>query len=175
MENYWILKQVVHIITNEFKRVNRLLHLQAAFLLHGMLNWLSLIIWVTLLQPTPWSSVLREKLIAAHVVEKGKFSCSQQPARHRPQVWGRSKESILVRASVGHIVTYWSVRRVASRRPTPKVVHHPLSALSDCLFNIFAAISISGGRLLHPQPDNTPCRSDRGQLTQTFHSRTQTS
>jgi hypothetical protein len=47
-------------------------------------------------------------------------------------------------------------------RPTPKLEDHPLSAVRDCLFNIFAATSISGGRLLHPQPEDAPCRGDNG-------------
>jgi hypothetical protein len=42
--------------------------------------------------------------------------------------------------------------------PTPKLEDHPLSAVRDCLFNIFAA----GGRLLHPQPEDTPCHGDKG-------------
>jgi len=39
-------------------------------------------------------------------------------------------------------------------RPTPKLKDHLLSALRDCLFNIFAAT-------LHPQPEDVPCRDDR--------------
>jgi hypothetical protein len=35
---------------------------------------------------------------------------------------------------------------------------HPLSAVRDCLFNIFAA----GGRLLHPQPEDAPGRGHKG-------------
>jgi hypothetical protein len=38
-------------------------------------------------------------------------------------------------------------------RPTPKLEDNPLSAVRDCLFNIFAVASISGGRLLHLQPE----------------------
>jgi hypothetical protein len=39
-------------------------------------------------------------------------------------------------------------------RPTPKLEDHSLSAVRDCLFNVFAAT-------LHPQPENAPCRGDR--------------
>jgi len=35
-----------------------------------------------------------------------------------------------------------------------------LPAVRDCLFNIFAAISISGGRL-HQQIEDVLCRGDR--------------
>jgi hypothetical protein len=41
-------------------------------------------------------------------------------------------------------------------RPTHKREDHPLSAIHDCLF------SISGDRLLHPQPEDAPCRGDKG-------------
>jgi len=51
-----------------------------------------------------------------------------------------------------------------ARRPPPdaKPEGHPLSAVRDCLYNIFAATPISGGRLLYPQHDDTPCRGDTG-------------
>jgi len=42
-----------------------------------------------------------------------------------------------------------------------------LSAVSDFLFNIFAAISISGSCLLHPQPKDASCRDDRSLNTLT--------
>jgi len=31
-------------------------------------------------------------------------------------------------------------------RPTPKLEDHPVSAVRDCLFNIFAATLLTGGR-----------------------------
>jgi hypothetical protein len=41
-----------------------------------------------------------------------------------------------------HFVTIEKFLRwgVAAPRPTPKIEDHPLSAVRDCLFNIFAAI-----------------------------------
>jgi hypothetical protein len=42
--------------------------------------------------------------------------------------------------------------------PTPKLEDHLLLAVRDCLINIFAA----GGRLLHPQPEDAPCRGEKG-------------
>jgi hypothetical protein len=44
-----------------------------------------------------------------------------------------------------------------SPRPTPKLEDHPLSALRDCLFNVFAAT-------VRPQPEDAPCRGDRDPL-----------
>jgi hypothetical protein len=40
-------------------------------------------------------------------------------------------------------------------RPTPKLEDHPLSAVRDCLFNIFAVT-------LHLQPEASPFRGDKG-------------
>jgi hypothetical protein len=42
---------------------------------------------------------------------------------------------------------------VSTPLPTPKLEDHPLSAVRDCLFNIFAAA-------LHPQPEDAPYRGD---------------
>ena len=44
--------------------------------------------------------------------------------------------------------------------PTPKLEDHPLSAVRDCLFNIFAAILHIWRPFLHPQPEYAPCRGD---------------
>jgi hypothetical protein len=41
--------------------------------------------------------------------------------------------------------------------PTPKLEHNPLSAVRDCLFNIFAVILHTGGLFLHPQPEDVLC------------------
>jgi hypothetical protein len=40
-------------------------------------------------------------------------------------------------------------------RSTLKLEGHPLSAVCACLFNIIAAT-------LHPQPEDAPCRGDKG-------------
>jgi hypothetical protein len=49
-------------------------------------------------------------------------------------------------------------------RPTPKLEDHPLSAVRDCLFNVFAATLHICRPLLHPQPEDAPCSSDRDPL-----------
>jgi hypothetical protein len=46
--------------------------------------------------------------------------------------------------------------------PTPNLEDHPLSAFRGRLFNIIAATLQPGGRLLHPQPEDAPCRGDEG-------------
>jgi hypothetical protein len=37
-----------------------------------------------------------------------------------------------------------------------------LSAGRDWVFNIFALLSITGGCPLYPQPEDAPCRGDKG-------------
>jgi hypothetical protein len=49
-------------------------------------------------------------------------------------------------------------------RPTPKLEDHPLSAVRDCLFNVFAATLHIRRPFLHPQPEDSPCRDDRDRL-----------
>jgi hypothetical protein len=47
-------------------------------------------------------------------------------------------------------------------RPTPKLEDHPLSAVRDCLFNIFTATLHIGGHHLHLQPEDVPYHGDKG-------------
>jgi hypothetical protein len=49
-------------------------------------------------------------------------------------------------------------------RPTPKLEDHPLSAVRDWLFNVFAATLHIRRPFLHPQPEDAPCRGDRDPL-----------
>jgi len=47
-------------------------------------------------------------------------------------------------------------------RPTPKLEDLPLSAIRNC-FSVCSQLPfISGSRLLHPQPENAPCRGVKG-------------
>jgi hypothetical protein len=46
--------------------------------------------------------------------------------------------------------------------PTPRLEEHPLLAVRNCLFNIFAAAVQNWEVLFHPQPEDTPCRGDKG-------------
>ena len=48
--------------------------------------------------------------------------------------------------------------------PTSKLEEHPLSAVRDCLFNIFAATLHVWRPFLHPQPEDEPCRVERAPL-----------
>ena len=53
---------------------------------------------------------------------------------------------------------------VVSTSPNPQLEDHPLLAVSDCLFNMFAATLHNWRPLLHPQPEDAPCRGDRDPL-----------
>jgi hypothetical protein len=53
---------------------------------------------------------------------------------------------------------------VVAPRPTPKLEDHPLSAVSGCLFNIFAANPLTRRTSLSPQPEDAPCHGDKGPI-----------
>jgi hypothetical protein len=55
-------------------------------------------------------------------------------------------------------------------RPTPKLEDHPLLAVRDSLFGIFAATLHIWKLFLHPQPENAPSRVDRVSLSTGFPS-----
>jgi hypothetical protein len=63
-----------------------------------------------------------------------------------------------------NIINFYGEELLAPR-PTPKLDYHPLSAVRDCLFNVFAATLHTWRPFLHPQPENAPCRGDRDPLT----------
>jgi len=49
-------------------------------------------------------------------------------------------------------------------RPTLKLEDHPLSAVRDCLFDIFTATRRLWRPLVHSQPQHAPCCGDRDPL-----------
>jgi hypothetical protein len=49
-------------------------------------------------------------------------------------------------------------------RPSPKLEDYPLSAVRDCLFNVFAGTLHNWRPFLHPQPEDAPSRGDRDPL-----------
>jgi hypothetical protein len=74
-----------------------------------------------------------------------------------------TKESVQVRNYVICFVTwfFFYVEELLTLRPTPKLEDHRLSAVRDCLFNVFAATLHIRRPFLHPQPENAPCRGNR--------------
>jgi hypothetical protein len=50
-------------------------------------------------------------------------------------------------------------------RPTTKLEDNPVSIVRNCLFNKLAATLYSWRPFLYPQPQDAPCRVDRGQFT----------
>ena len=108
---------------------------------------------------TAWSKVVLDKLTGCQLVKKfpafygtQKVSLphSQVPATcpYPEPAW--STQSI----SPGPRLTVWTLsnmilffgEELLAPRPTPKLEDHPLSAVRDCLFNIFAATLHIGGR-----------------------------
>jgi hypothetical protein len=85
-------------------------------------------------------------------------------ARHWTLSWTRwIKESVQVRCALKHFVTIKNFygEGFSAPLPTPKL-DNPLSAVRDCLFNIFAATLRTRRTSLHPQPEDAPCRGDKG-------------
>ena len=90
------------------------------------------------------------------------------PQPHIPLVPFPSLRSYQI-ISPGPMLTLWIFRNMIcfdgeellAHRSTPKLDDHRLLAVSDCLFNIFAAIFHMGGCSFHPKTDDAPCRGDR--------------
>jgi hypothetical protein len=77
---------------------------------------------------------------------------------------GRAKESVQVRGALKHFVRIQNfyAEGLSAPCPTPKVEDHPLPAVRDCLFRIFAATLRTRRTSLHPQTEDAPCRADKG-------------
>jgi hypothetical protein len=59
-----------------------------------------------------------------------------------------------------HNVIIFYGEELLAPRSTPKLEDHPLSALRDCLVNVFAATLHLRRPFLHPQPEDAPRRGD---------------
>jgi hypothetical protein len=70
-----------------------------------------------------------------------------------------SKESVQVRSSMWLFVTIliFYGEGLLAPRPTPKLEDHPLSCVQYSQLT-----STAGGRPFHPQPEDAPCRGDKG-------------
>jgi len=82
----------------------------------------------------------------------GSLPCSQRPATG-------PYPAPIPRPCVHFVLTFYGEELLASHRP-PRVEDHPLSAVCDSLFNIFAATL----RIRKPSPlpaEYAPCHDDR--------------
>jgi hypothetical protein len=79
---------------------------------------------------------------------------------------GRAERSVRFRGFLWYFVTWFIFygEELLAPRPTPKLEDHPLSAVRDCLFKIFAAALLIWRPFLNPQPEDAPCRGDRDPL-----------
>jgi hypothetical protein len=68
--------------------------------------------------------------------------------------FGCTKVSVQVRGSCNRFVTGYVLygEQLLAPRPTPKLEDHPLSAVRDCLFDVFAAALLIGGRSSNRNP-----------------------
>jgi hypothetical protein len=75
--------------------------------------------------------------------------------------WLRSFQRI--RPSPWSFVTYRNYcGELLAPRPNPKLEDNPLLAVRYCLFNIYTDTLHIWRLLLHPQPEDAPCHSDKG-------------
>ena len=65
---------------------------------------------------------------------------------------------------IRNLVIFYGEELLAPR-PTPKLEDHPLSAVRNCLFKVFAATVHIRRPFLHSQPEDAPCRGDRTHLS----------
>jgi hypothetical protein len=77
-----------------------------------------------------------------------------------------SKGSVLIRGGFEQFVIClcFQDEGLLARRPYPKVEDHPLLAVRDCLFTIFAAPLHAGSSHLHQQGMDAPCFGDTNPL-----------
>jgi hypothetical protein len=61
---------------------------------------------------------------------------------------------------IRNLVIFYGEELLAPR-PTPKLEDHPLSAVRDCLLNVFAATLHIWRLFLHLQSEDAPCCGDR--------------
>jgi hypothetical protein len=87
-------------------------------------------------QVNPWSEVLLEKLIVAHLVKNPKVHYHIHKSPHVP-----------MRCTTFRKKFFYTVELLASR-PTLNLEDRPLSAVRNCLFNVFAA----SVHILRPSP-----------------------
>jgi hypothetical protein len=76
---------------------------------------------------------------------------------------GRSKESVQVRGTVGRFVTCCFLRCVVFSYPSNSKAGGPPLVVFSTAYSIYSQLPpYSGGLLLHPQPEDAPCRGDKG-------------
>jgi hypothetical protein len=84
---------------------------------------------------------------------------------------GRPKEPVQLRGlSIYFVTSYFFLRwGVVSTSPNPQAGGPPLvGCVRDSLFNVFATTLHNWRPFLDPQPEDAPCRGDRGPLNTEF-------
>jgi hypothetical protein len=115
---------------------------------------------------TPWSRVLLKKLRVSQLVKKSPaFYATQRSLLHSQACHVSLSAAQRISPSPRHCyilrnsVRFYGEELVAPH-PTPKLEDHPMSAVRDFLFNIFAATHHIWKPFLHPQPQEAPCCGD---------------
>jgi hypothetical protein len=104
---------------------------------------------------------------------------SSQPVKKFPAFYG-TRRFITAFRRAHHLSRSWICRlfrntivfygkELLAPRPNPKLEDHPLSAVRDCLFNVFATTLHNWRPFLHPLPEDAPSRGDRDPLNTNKH------
>jgi hypothetical protein len=92
---------------------------------------------------------------------EGSLPHSQEPATC-PHPKNQSRSEAL--CCVSYHGNFFYGEELLAPRPIPNLEAHPLSTVRDCLFSVFAATLHIRRPFRHPQPEDAPCRGDRGPL-----------
>jgi len=112
-----------------------------------------------LLIPTPWSTVLPERLTGSQLVKK--FPHFMEPEGPLPQSQAPEVRVFLYE----DFVTWYILRRgVVNTSPKPLAGGPPLVGCPRLLFQYIRSYSPYWRPFLHPQPEDAPCSGDRDRL-----------
>jgi hypothetical protein len=97
-----------------------------------------------------------QKISCFLMESEGSLPCSQNPVigPYPDQPKNQSKSEALWNIATIKKCLRWGL---LAPRPTPKLEDHPLSAVRDCLFIIFAATFRNRRTSLYLQPEDVPC------------------
>jgi hypothetical protein len=80
---------------------------------------------------------------------------------------GSDKSTVMIQPRLcrlfRNIIIFYGEEMLAPRSNS-KLEPHPLSAVRDCLFNVFADTLHNWRPFVHPKPEDAPCRGNRDPL-----------
>jgi hypothetical protein len=104
--------------------------------------------------PTAMTEPAPNRLPAFHVPQLTSVFFS---LGHSPKIFAGPRLFVI---SSNQIIFYGEY--LLAPRPTPQLENHPSRLSATAYSKYLYPHSISGGHLFHPQPEDTPCRGDKG-------------